>query len=529
MRTHPGLRPGSAFWLLRHELRLFWRTVLSSGAQGGRRRRPWRTIGGGLAVWLALHAGVYLMLRAAGRSALAMDAPPQLFVIVAGAVLLATFLFMLSSALKASVEALFDRGDMDLLLSSPLSSRSIFSVKLAGIVVGITALYLFFLAPFAHVGLVLGQLRWLAVYPVLLALAALAASLAMLSTLALVRWLGARRTRVVAQVIGAVAGALLFLLTQAGNFMSQGDGTAAPNALTRMVRAGTTIDAGSPLWVPARAALGEPVELALFAAAGLLAAWATVGLTHRFFVHGLQQAASSGQVVKRPGAVRYRFERSLFETVVAKEWRLIRRDPHLISQVLLQLLYLLPLCFLIFSKNAPPIGATGAGLTMLCGSLGSALAWIILLAEDAPDLLQTSPAKAATVRLAKLAAAAAPALLLAAAPLAWITLQDAPAGAFTAMTVCGAVASASLITLWTGRATTRSEFRNRGKRNIGTSLLDVSSLLGWAALAWLLLRVPGAVPDNLAMLGMGVACAVISAVLLLAWWLRGHAAEARSH
>ena len=289
----------------------------------------------------------------------------------------------------------------------------------------------------------------------------------------------------------------------------------------RIMRAGGTIDTGSPLWLPARAAMGEPFEVALVALAGLLAAWGTVGLTHRFFVHGLQQAADGGRAAKRPGAIRYRFNRGLFESIVVKEWRLIRRDPHLISQVLLQLLYLLPLCFLILNKNAPQVAVTGAGLTMLCGSLSSALAWIVLLAEDAPDLLQTSPANAATVRLAKLAAAVAPVLLLASVPLAWLALREPLAGAFASLTVCGAAASSSLITLWTGRPTTRSEFKSRGKRNIATSLLEVCSLLGWAALAWLLLREPGAVQGELAVMGMSAAGAVVLGVPLLAWLLRG--------
>jgi hypothetical protein len=52
----------------------------------------------------------------------------------AGAGGLATF--MLSSALKSSVLALFERGDLDLLLSSPLPSRSIFTVRLLGVAAG---------------------------------------------------------------------------------------------------------------------------------------------------------------------------------------------------------------------------------------------------------------------------------------------------------------------------------------------------------------------------------------------------------
>ena len=509
-------RPGSAFWLLRHELRLFWRSLLAGGKTDGSLYSAWRAVGWGVLLWLGLHVGVFFLLRATGA---ASGAPPRVLVIAAGAILLATFLFMLSSALKASVEALFDRGDMDLLLSSPLPSRSIFSVKLGGIVAGVSALYLFFLAPFAHVGLVLGQYRWLSLYPVLIAMAAVAASLAMLLTLASVRLLGARRTRVVAQVLGALAGALLFLLSQAGHFVSRSDGAADPSPLEKMMNAGGSIDPGSALWLPARAAVGEPVAVALVALAGLFAAWGTVGLTHRFFVHGLQQAASSGRAARHAGAIRYRFERSLFQNIVIKEWRLIWRDPHLISQVLLQLLYLLPLCFLIFTKNASQITATGAGLTMLCGSLSAALAWIILLAEDASDLLQTSPAKASTIRMAKLAAAVTPVLGLVAAPVLWVALRAPLAGALTVLTVIGATVSASLITLWTGQPTTRSEFKTRGKRNIGARLLEVCNLLAWAGLAWLLMRAAAGPHSEMAVAGMGAASGIAAGTLLVAWLL----------
>jgi ABC-2 type transport system permease protein len=266
-----NVQPGSSLWLLRHELRLFWFS-LSSGKAGALRRPAWRVLGGGLLVWLALHAGVFALLHAIGPTG---GMPPRQFVIAVSALLLSTFLFMLSSALKRSVETLFDRGDMDLLLSSPLPSRSIFTVKLAGMAFGVAALYLFFLAPFAHVGLLLGQLRWLALYPVLFALAVLAASLAMLLTLALVRVLGARRTRVVAQVVGALAGALLYLLSQAGNLVAQSGGI-APTASARVMASLQSVDPGSLLFLPARAALGDGAAVAAIAALGLLAGLLTV-------------------------------------------------------------------------------------------------------------------------------------------------------------------------------------------------------------------------------------------------------------
>jgi ABC-2 type transport system permease protein len=510
------LRPGTALWLLHHELRLFWYS-LASGKEGAPRRPTWRVLGGGLLVWLGLHAAVFALLDGMGSAGARL--PPQ-FAIAVTALLLATFLFMLSSALKSSVETLFDRGDLDLLLSSPLPSRSIFTVKLAGMAFGVAGLYLFFLAPLAHVGLVLGQLRWLAIYPVLLAMAVLAASMAMLLTLALVRLLGARRTRVVAQVVGALAGAFLFLLSQAGNLMSQQDGP-APTAITRITAALQTLDPASLLFLPARAALGDAHAVAVVAALGLFAAVVTVRSTHRFFVQGLQQAAGSARAAPRAGPVRYRFDRGLARLVVVKEWRLVWRDPHLISQVLLQLLYLLPLCFIVFRKNELQVPAIAGGLTMLCGSLSASLSWIILLAEDAPDLLQTSPAKMATVRMAKLAAAVLPVFALVALPLVWLTLRTPFAGMLTAATVGGAVLSAALVNLWTGRPTTRGEFKNRGQRSVATRLLELCSLLAWAALAWLLPRAAGGVPVGLGVAaGTGAAAAIALGIVPLAWLLR---------
>ena len=511
-----SLQAGTALWLLRHELRLFWFS-LASGKQGAPRRPTWRVLGSGLLVWLGLHTGVFALLHAAGPMG---GLPPRQFVIAVSAILLSTFLFMLSSALKNSIETLFDRGDMDLLLSSPLPSRSIFTVKLAGMAFGVAALYLFFLAPFAHVGLLLGQLRWLAIYPVLLALAVLAASMAMLLTLALVRVLGARRTKVVAQVVGALAGALLFLLSQAGNLMAQGDDP-APSAIARVMTSLQSLDPHSLLFLPARAALGDGAAVAVIGVLGMLAGLLTVRSTHRFFVRGLQQAAGSTRVTRRSGPVRYRFDRGLLQLVIVKEWRLVRRDPHLISQILLQLLYLLPLCLVVFRKNELQLTIVAGGLTMLSASLSASLSWIILLAEDAPDLLQSSPARALTVRIAKLAAAVLPVCVLVALPLLWLTLRAPLAGVLATLTVLGATLSAALVNAWTGRPATRGEFKSRGKRGVATRLLELCSVLAWAALAWLLQRAAGGAPASLAFAAaLGAAAAIAVGILPLAWLLR---------
>lgn len=516
--------PGSSLWLLRHELRLAWYGAAIN--KGGRRRMGWASIAVWLLAWTTLHVLAFVVLRKVPPGGV-MDAR---LAIPATLTLLAVATFMLSSALTGSVKALFERGDLDLLLSSPLSSRSIFTVRLLGVVVSGAALYLFLFGPLVHVGVALGQFGWIGVYVTIATTATLMACLGMLLTLALVRMLGARRTRVLAQVLGALAGAVLFLLSQAYSMFSQDAGTGAVERSLQRLSQLPWLAPDSPLWLPGRAILGEPLPMLGMAVLGVAAFALTVGRTHRFFVHGLQQAAGSDRAVRKPaGKMHLRFRRSLFDTVVAKEWRLIVRDPHLISQVLLQLVYLVPVVFLVLRKDGAPGPAIGAGLALLCSSLTSSLAWIIVSAEDAPDLLQSSPAAGRTIVLAKLAASVMPPLLLVALPLLWLVAHAPLAGLLISFVVVGSVLSAALIVRWQGRPALRSDFKTRGKENFLCTIFESVNTLCWGGLGWLLVSLAasggtsGSRSDWTAMAASGVLAAVLLA-LLLAWLMRRRAA-----
>jgi len=505
--------PGSVGWLLRHELRLAWFNA-SGGKEGGGRRRPGNAaIALVLLGWAALHLLAWITVeKLAGVSG---DDPRILLAITA--VLAGSATFMLSSAIKSSVLVLFERSDLDLLLSSPLPSHSILSVRLAGVASGTAAIYLFFLAPFAHAGLLQGQWRWLGIYPGVISVALLCSCVAMLLTLGLVRVLGARRTRVVAQVIGALAGALLVIASQLQSLSSRQSQGRVRSAVEGLL--GQDGMTGHPLLLPARAMLGEPLPMLLLAGVAGLAFVLTARRTHRFFARGLQLAASASRSAPARGAPqRHRFGRSLFETVVVKEWRLIVRDPHLLSQVLLQMLFLLPLFFLIFQRSEVQVQALGAGLALLCGSLGGALAWIALSAEDAPDLLLVSPASMRTVRRAKLAAAVMPVLALVGMPLLWLTVQMPAAGLLVCFAVCGAVAGAGLIVFWCGRPGARSNFKGRGKGGIVMNMLELLNNLAWGALGWFLAGAAHSPPSDAGALAT-VASGILAVVVLGAAWL----------
>jgi ABC-2 type transport system permease protein len=509
--------PGSSRWLLRHELRMAWYGAAVNA--GGRRRMGWASIAVWVMAWTVLHVLAFIVLRKAAPGGV-MD--PRL-AIPATLALVAVATLMLSTSLRSSVMALFERGDLDLLLSSPLSSRSIFTVRLLGVILSCAALYLFLFGPLVHVGVALGQFGWIGVYVTIATTATLMACLGMLLTLALVRVLGARRTRVLAQVLGAVAGALLFLVSQSYSMFSQtAQGDSAARSLQRLAQS-PWLAPDSALWLPGRAVLGEPLPMLVMAVLGLAAFMLTVGRTHRFFVHGVQQAASSARAVARPaGAVGFRFRRSLFDTVVVKEWRLIARDPHLLSQVLLQLVYLVPLLFLILRKNDAPGPAIGTGLALLCSSLSSSLAWIIVAAEDAPDLLQSSPAAGHTIGLAKLAASVMPPLLLVALPLLWLTVRAPLEGSLVGFVVVAAVLSAALIVRWLGRPAQRSDFKMRGKENFLCSIFEGINTLCWGGLAWLLVSLAaegGAAAGSTALMAAGALAAALLS-LLVAWLMR---------
>jgi ABC-2 type transport system permease protein len=509
-------RAGSALWLLKHEIRMFFFNA-SFGAKGKAARRG---IGkGGAALWIGMftviHVLAFMMLREMGGAG---STPPHVLVMGLTGLFAAAFSLMMSSGLRASVEVLFERGDLDLLLSSPLSSRGIFSVRLAGIVIGVASIYLFFLTPFANAGLVLGHYRLLGIYPVVIGAAAIAASLSMLFTLGLVRLLGVRRTRVVAQVIGALSGALFFLLAQVnGNLAGK---QAAARWFGPMLAPGAALGPDSIVWLPGQAALGNPgplLALSLIAAAIFVL---TVRTTHRFFVHGVQQAVSLVRVAKAPaGGLRYRFGRSLTHVVIVKEWRLIARDPQLISQVLLQLLYMVPLGVVLLTKGGDRLPGTGAALTFLCGSLTAALAWVIISAEDAPDLLRAAPCGMRTIRRAKLIAVAMPAPVLMALPMLWILMHHPLAALVLCGTVAGSVTTSALITLWCGRPATRGDFKARGKGNFLGSTLEVLNGFAWSGLAYLLLMMSTADhPSSWPLLG-AVGLVVIAGAIAWFGWL----------
>lgn len=469
MSGWPKFRAGSVLWLLAHECRLFF-FDMGDDKTGSKAKRGMPLTGKIViaCMLIAIHFGAWMVLS---NTPPLTSEPAPLIIMGSGAALLVVLSLMLSLALNRSVKALFERGDLDLLLSSPISAKTIFSVRLAGIVFGVAILFLVFLSPFAHVGLFLGQIRWLGIYPTVISLAVIASSLAMIATLALVRLLGIRRSLVVAQLLGALTGAGIFLITQIFGGIGDRFRSQINDYFLPLFQAGGALDETSWIWVPARALFGSPWELLTFAMIGIACFWLTANLTYRFFVRGVQQAGAvaSNKIPSNPHGSEKKttasttvFRAGATQNIVLKEWRSIRRDPQLISQVALQLLYLLPMFFIVFKGNAVLPGVA-AGITFLAASLAGSLIWIIISAEDAPDLLGASPVPTKTIRNAKLVAAMVPVFVLILPILGYLLVQAPVLALLMLCAVTAAMASASYIHLWLAKPGSRDKFNKRGQ------------------------------------------------------------------
>lgn len=415
-----GPRPGSLPWLLKKQLLWQWQALT-----GGQRVGLYIALG----MLILGVLGGYFALRSV-LSGLPLSAPlPDAAL---GPVLLAQAFFvtlMLSAAVRASLVTLFTRGDLDLLLQSPLPPRVVLASRALGVALSAALPAGLLVVPLTLALLVLGVGRgglglllwwWSA--------SLLASGAGLWLTLGLVRVLGVRRTRTVSAVLGALFGAGIFLATQWANF-SGGRGQRS-NAVVEALSSFAPGQAGWPgreawLWLPARAAWLEPLPaLVLVLLSVAVFAVSVLALT-RQFVNGAQEiAAPEGRVRlarARSGGLRFA---SGSRATLLKEWRLIGRDPELLSRTLLQLVYLLPLLFSV-TRGGGLRAAGGTGVVLLTASLTAALAHLTLNAEDAPDLLVSAPRSPAALRRDKWLAAVLPTVLIGLVALSVLALRGA--------------------------------------------------------------------------------------------------------
>ncbi|MBE7217407.1 MAG: hypothetical protein INR64_02955 [Caulobacteraceae bacterium] len=503
--------PGSTLWLLRNELRLGLRAF--APARKGR-------AGAGAGFWvrmglLAVIAVAMVVLLGAPlalwvrRSGFQPNGPYFLLVDVAAG---AVFTLMLAQALNTATQVLYERNDLDLLLSSPTPAARILTVRGLGMAILASALYLVLASLVVLPLAAVGEVRWLAALVVILCMGLLAAAGGLLIAMGLFAVLGPRRTRLAAQVLAAAIGVSIFLASQARNFLPSAMVEAIGRRIATVAR--SDVGAASPLTWIGRAVAGEPLPLVLAVVLGGAAFLLVTRLLGRRFGDNASAAAGVGDASPRAsarrtaGADRLSFRGGVFATLVRKERRLLVRDPWLISQVLLQVVYMLPLGLVILKNTGAhmqfALAGGAAAAAFICGQLGGNLTWLTVSAEDSPELLATAPISPLTAARAKLLVAVAPVMALAVLPVAVIGALS-PWAAIPAALGCAAAAlSAGLVNIWRAKPGQRRDFRKRRQGSVLVSIAEMLMLFCWGGATWLATAgmAWAAIPAALALLAM---------------------------
>ena len=511
-------KSGGFGWLMAHEARLALRSLPTNAGTGFFARN--RTLlFWGIVLGSILH--IIAIPFAETLAAVSRHPAPEQVMAISFFILIG-FTILVARSLDGVTQLLYSRADLDLLLSSPLPQGRVFSARLVAVALQTILPAVFFTGPFANVAALGGDIRWLGLYPLVLALAALSTAIAAGLATCLFSTLGARRTRVVAQVVATLLATGIGAGAQLGKLLSPETqrGLAAKLASWSQSNA---FAADSPLVWPARGLLGAPwpmLELIAFAAvtlaitghylAGRLAANAVTALGADM---GLRDRGSA-----RAGRGMARFSADSAAVLRGKEWRIALRSPWLVAELLTPLVYLLP-PVLVLAKNAggetPPLWLMASAVAMLASQIAAGISRLMISGEDAPDLVATAPVSQGMRDRAKIVAVIGVALALLLVPLALVFWHSAFAGLCGLAGSLAAVACVCSIHLWFRTPGKRQSFYGRTKVPLAVSIADQLIGLLIAATAGLAIR-----GDAWAL----ATAAGVVALLLVCWHKRGHTA-----
>lgn len=500
----------SLTWFARHEISLFWRDWTALIVRGKAHRK--------IVACLALSAFVIGMhvvawFTVTGAVDLAQIDPQAIYIFVTGCSLVSLSL-MVSQSLESVTRAFYARADLDLILTSPAPSARIFTIRICAVALTSVAMSALLVAPFLNVMAWVEGPVWLLGYWTLLSMSAIATAISLVIAVALFKLFGPKRTRSIAQIIAAIIGAGFAITMQLIAIVYFGN-ISRLSVLTAPEVSQMLPDASAMAWIPARALLGDPVAVLIFSVTGFgllaLSIWA---FSARFATLALSTAGiseQSGKNRRQPTAFRTRTVR---QTLRNKELVLLARDPWLLSQTLMQMLYLLVPAFLLWRNYGADIGAMVVVvpvIVMASGQLAGGLAWLAICGEDAPDLVQTAPMNARASLRAKIEAVLIAVCLVLSPILLFLAVVDLQAALVTIACLALSAGAATAMQVWFRAQAKRSHFRHRHASSKIATFAEAFSSICWAGTAALL-----AVGNSLALIPALLALAVLG----LIWTIR---------
>ena len=389
---------------------------------------------------------------------------------------------ILAQAMVSAMRMLYARADFELIFAAPVSPTVVLGSRALAIAFEGAATAALVLLPIANIASLLDQPAWLAIYPWLIAAALSCAGVGLVIAMGFFVALGPRRARLYLQVTATLIGASFVLAAQAFSVL--------PAATRNMISAaifdpppGSWLDHRGALWLPVRAAIGDPVALLVWLSCGLVAILAAVGFCGSTVLTTVANAAGGSLNEDETNCQTRPFRGGVAFSLRRKERKLIARDPWLLSQVLLQVIYVLPISIVLWRRG----GVTGSvevavapSIVVIAAQLSGSLAWVMISGEDAPEFLASAPVTRNALDRYKLGAIALPIGLFLALPTLALAYFSARGAIIAAGFAAGAGASTALLNFWRQGPAKRNMVLRRHSQSRLVAMLELVLTLIWA-------------------------------------------------
>ncbi|OYU76198.1 MAG: hypothetical protein CFE32_11270 [Alphaproteobacteria bacterium PA3] len=484
--------PGSILWLARHQIRLSWRL-----GRLGKKMPSWLkpvftilfvgllsfTMGYGVAKTFENAAGDYKQLSS-----------------LAGAVILTLMISGISMNLMGSFMTITEKGDLDLLLSSPIPPHRFVAARLISSAWRGFCIYAGFATIFFGASIVMISPMFASIYVVVAGFAILDAAMTYMIARQALLWFGlrnGRRATIALGAIGVMFGLVGYqMVSSTGSLGRLAANADDPNASLVRVHDWIVALTSNFSWLGGTI-LGDWLGALTFLAVGAVVSALVLQFAGKRYDQDV--AFLNGQNDHAPHKARKaharQFRRPALVMVFHKEWMSLTRDPLFFSQLIVPLFTMVPFLGFVWnavtnpesqSEAAPVMGAMFAAITVFnVTMLTSSLAWLTASVEEARDLLQASPLDPKIILQGKVLAASGPAiieLLLVAAVVAWAW----PVAALTILIMGTATcAGACVIEFSRPRPTKRPKMTQRPDRSMVTVLFGLGLGILWACAAGL--------------------------------------------
>ena len=460
---------GSIPWLFLHEVRVSWRSMELSPAMRL----------GGLGLMLVYFGiGVYLALSLD----VAIETNPYIAVMIFTAAATA-FTFNISGSMRSAQHTLYEQGDLELLFTSPISPARVIMAKLAGISISMVFWNALFLFPLLIPVAAINNPQLFGILAVVITVSVLATSIGLWLTLWIVHFVGPHAARRVIQIIAAFIGAAIFVVSQLAPHLGGDDQGRFQTLFLWCLSRGVGIDGISGL--PGRASFGDPLALIIMIGAAVALFWFTAWSLQTQFLRVYQSAANKhAPKLAKSIDIRNSFGNHVGFTIIRKEYLLLLREPSLIYNILLQLIFMTPLLVGFGQATKLLLLMPGAAFMSVfaAAKLVGDITGLAISSEDAPDLLNVSPLPLTWITRWKLYG-----VMLISVPLTLVVpllmFAKSPAAAVLTLImtiIAGGLAAA--IELRYSKPRTRHKFRRRGSGSVVAYVLGLvmSVVLGGA-------------------------------------------------